>query len=117
MPLSLRNHRALVLAYADVGTQGVLDSGYRVRDSGAADKMWWCMRMPTSGREVTTGMQPDHRIDQAFEFAFHCPVTVDDVILCEGESFTVRVVKHHDYGTDVKLVGAERTVESALVPS
>ena len=117
MSISLRKFRALVLAYADAGSDGVPDSTYTVVDSGDEDQLWWCSRIAPSGREVTTGMQPDHRIDAVFGFAAECPIAADGALVCDGESYQVRAVLTRDYGRDEVQVYAERVVELALTPS
>jgi len=114
MSVSLRSHRALVLEYHDAGTDGEVDSTYLVKTSGDADDMWWCSRIAPSGREVTTGMQPDHRVDAVFGFAAEVPVAFDDAIRCDGESYLVRAVLTRDYGRDEVQVYAERVAELAL---
>jgi len=114
--ISQRKFRALVFEYHDAGTQGQVDSTYLVKTSGDADDAWWCSRNAPTGREVTTGMQPDHRVDAVFGFAAEVPVTVDDAILCDGASYQVRVVLQRDYGRDELQVLAERVAELALSP-
>jgi len=117
MSISLRRFRALVLEYHDAGTAGAVDSTYLVKSSGDADDMWWCARLNVSGREVTTGMQPDHRVDAVFGFAAEVPVAVDDAIICDGQSYLVRAVLERDYGTDEYQVYAERVAELVLSTS
>jgi hypothetical protein len=112
--VSLRRFRALVLEYHDAGSAGSVDSTYLVKSSGASDDMWWCARLNVTGREVTTGMQPDHRVDAVFGFAAEVPVAVDDAILCDGESYLVRAVLKRDYGRDELQVYAERVAELIL---
>jgi hypothetical protein len=114
MSVSLRRFRALVFEYHDAGTAGEVDSTYLIKTSGDADDMWWCSRMPASGREVTVGMQPDHHVDAVFGFAAHVPIDKDDVIRCDGQSFSVRAVLDRDYGRDEVQVYAERKVELVL---
>jgi hypothetical protein len=117
MSVSLRKFRALVLEYRDAGTGGNVDATYLAKDSGDADKSWWCSRIPPTGREVTTGMRPEHRVDAVFGFAAAVPVTSDDAIICDGASYLVRAVLERDYGRDELQVYAERTVELALSTS
>jgi hypothetical protein len=114
MSLSLRKFRALVLEYHDAGSAGNVDSTYLVKASSDTDQMWWCSRIAPTGREVTTGMQPDHRVDAVFGFAAACPVVVDDALLCDGASYAVRAVLERDYGRDELQVYAERVAELAL---
>jgi hypothetical protein len=117
MAISLRSHRALILDYVDAGSEGNIDSTYLVKSSGAADDMWWCSRIAPSGHEVTTGMQPDHRVDAVFCFSAHAPLAVDDAIHCDGASYAVRAILTRDYGHDELQVYAERIAELALTPS
>jgi hypothetical protein len=118
MSISLRKHRALILEYHDAGSEGSVDSTYLVIASSAADEMWWCSKAAPSGHEVTTGMQPDHRVDAVFGFAAEVPVAPDLVIrMADGESFTIRAVLPRDYGRDELQVYAERTVEQTLTES
>ena len=114
MSVSLRKFRALVLEYHDAGSEGDVDATYLVKASSAADQSWWCSRMAPSGREVTTGMQPDHRVDAVFGFAAEVPIAVDDAIVCDGDSFVVRALLSRDYGRDEVQVYAERTAELTL---
>ena len=114
MSVSLRKFRAFVGEYHEAGSQGAVDSTYLVKASSAADGMWWCSRIPPSGREVTTGMQPDHRVDAVFVFSKQAPLAVDDAILCDGASYVVRAVLVRDYGHDEMEVYAERIAELAL---
>jgi hypothetical protein len=114
MSISHRKFRALVLEYHDAGTAGQVDSTYLAKSSGDADDMWWCSRIPATGREVTTGMQPDHRVDAVFGFAAACPVAFDDALHCDGQSYSVRAVLERDYGRDEVQVYAERVVEQVL---
>jgi hypothetical protein len=94
-----------------------VDSVYLIKSSGDADDMWWCSRTAPTGREVTTGMQPDHRVDAVFGFDAAVPVAVDDAIHCDGVSYVARAVLPRDYGRDEVQVLAERTVEQVLSTS
>ena len=116
MSVSLRKFRCLLFEYHDAGTAGAVDSTYLVKTSGDADSMWWCSRIPPSGREVTIGMQPDHHIDAVFGFAAHVPVANDDAILCDGASYAVRSVLKRDYGRDEVQVACEQVAELVLTP-
>jgi hypothetical protein len=114
MSISLRRFRATVFEYHDAGTEGQVDSTYLVKSSGADDDQWWCSRITPTGREVTTGMQADHRVDAVFGFDAAAAITTDDAILCDGASYLVRAVLPRDYGRDELQVYAERVVELAL---
>jgi hypothetical protein len=114
MSVSLRRFRALVLQYEDVGSGGELDSAFLIRDSGASDKSWWCARAAPTGREITIGMKPEHRIDAVFGFAAEVPVGILDGIICGGVSYRVRAVLPRDTGVDETQVYAERVAELAL---
>jgi hypothetical protein len=113
LAISLRTRRALVLEYHDAGTAGAVDSTYLVRASSAADEMWWCSKNDVSGREITTGMQSDHRVDAVFVFAAECPVAVDDAIVCDG-SYKVHAIMARQYGHAELEVLAERVAELSL---
>lgn len=117
MPIGPRKFRALVLEYHDAGSAGAIDSTYLVKASSASDQKWWCAKVQPTGREVTTGMQPDHRVDMVLAFSAHAPVAVDDAILVDGGSYVVRAVLDRDYGHDEVQVYAERIVELALTTS
>ena len=117
MPISLRTHRAKLFEYHDAGSEGSVDSTYLQIDSAASDFRWWCSRISPTGREVTTGMQPDHRVDAVFVFARTSPVAVDNAIECDGESFLIRAVLTRDYGHDEVEVYAERVAELELATS
>lgn len=115
MSVSHRNRRTLVLEYVDAGSEGSVDSAYQAIDSGDSDKRWWCAFMTPTGREVTTGMQPDHRVDAVLVFAGEVPVHVDHALLLDdGEGYLVRAVLPRAYGRDETLVYAERTAELTL---
>lgn len=120
MPISLRTHRAKLFEYHDAGVEGSVDSTYLVIASSAADERWWCSKVDTSGREVTTGMQPDHRIDAVFVFSAYAPVIdpggSDIAIECDGASYLIRAVLPRDYGHDAVEVHAERIAEMELAP-
>ena len=75
------------MTYVDAGTAGEPDSAYQVVSSGDADDMWWCSKSAPTGREVTTGMQAEHRVDAVFGFAAEAPVHVDGAILLGTDSF------------------------------
>lgn len=116
MPISLRTHRAKLFEYHDAGSEGSVDSTYLVIASSNADERWFCSKQNPSGHEVTTGMQPDHRVDAVFVFNKHVPVVPDCAIECDGESFVVRSVLPRDYGHDEIEVYCERIVELVLTP-
>lgn len=114
MAISLRTHRAKLFEYHDAGSEGAIDSTYLVIASSASDERWWCSRIAPTGREVTTGMQPDHRVDAVFVFDKRSPVAVDNAIECDDESFLIRAVLTRDYGHHEVEVHAERVAELAL---
>jgi hypothetical protein len=114
MSISQRKHRALILEYHDAGTEGNVDSTYLVKASPSADLHWWCSRGVLGGREVTTGMQPDHRTTVTFGFSAAAPVAVDDAIICNSQSFKVTFIGPRDYGHDEVQVDCERIVEQVL---
>lgn len=114
MPISQRKFRALVFEYRDAGSAGQVDSTYLLKSSGDADDMWWCSRSEVGGQEVTTGMQPDHRVDAVFGFAAACSLAVNDAIYCQGASYQVRAILPKEYGTNENQVLVERTTELRL---
>lgn len=117
MSVSLRSRRAKLFDFVDAGTEGEVDSAYALVTSGDADDMWWCSKAQPTGREVTTGMQAEHRVDAVFGFHAEAPVTINGAIHCEGESFLVRAILPRDYGTDEIQVFAERQVGQTLTAS
>lgn len=121
MPISLRTHRAKLFEYHDGGTEGSVDSTYLVIASSAADERWWCSKLDTSGHEVTTGMQPDHRVNAVFVFSKHAPLESPDGfnvgIDCDGASYLIRSIMPRDYGHDEVQVEAERIAEMELTAS
>lgn len=114
MAISLRKFRALVLEYHDAGSEGEVDSTYLVKMPTDGGLMWWCSFNETSGREVTTGMQPDHRVSAVFCFSKECPIAFDDAILCDGRSYRVTSAMPRQYGTDEIQVDADRVTELEL---
>lgn len=114
MSISLRTRRALVMAHVDAGTAGEVDTAYQVVTSGDADQAWWCSVSVPTGREVTTGMQPDHRVDAVIGFAEACPVAEDYALLIGADAYVVRAVLPRDYGRDEVQVLAERQMELTL---
>lgn len=121
MSASLRKLRALVYEYKDGGTGGEIDSTYLLTVSGDADNAWCCARGMSSGRETTTGMRPEHRIDAVFNFAANVPVDIHSAIVLNNgtdleEAYMVRAVLARDYGRDEVQVLAERVAELILTP-
>jgi hypothetical protein len=108
MSISLRNRRALIGTYRDGGSAGLqLDQYLRV-SSGDADHMWWCSRAQPTGREVTTGMKAEHRLDTVIGFAGSVTVTENGALQIDGVDYLVRAVLERDYGRDEIQVFAER---------
>lgn len=121
MSASLRKSRAKVYAYGEVGTAGVIDSVYYLVPSSAADASWWTARMTPTGRELTTGMKPEHRIDAVFSFDARVDVRVDSAVVLQDlaateEAYIVRAVLPRDYGRNEVQVYAERVVDLILTP-
>lgn len=114
MSASLRKFRALLYDYVDMGTPGSMDSQYQLTSSGAVDDAWWCSKAQPTGREVTTGMQPDHHVDAVFGFSAYAPVTEDGAIVVDGVQYLVRAILARDYGRDEVQVYAERAVETLV---
>lgn len=104
---SLRKFRALIYDYHDTGTGGEIVSTYLLHSSGAIDHAWWCSRANPTGREVTTGMQAQHRLDAILGFSAYAPVEEDSAIVVEGVEYLVRAILDRDYGRDEVQVYAE----------
>lgn len=121
MSASLRKLRALVYEYENAGSAGEVDSTYQLTTSPASDNGWWCARAMPTGREVTTGMKPEHRVDAVFNFAANVPVDIHSAIVLNNgtdqeEAYMVRAVLVRDYGRDEVQVLAERIAELILTP-
>lgn len=108
MSISLRKFRALLFDYRDAGSEGDVDSTYELVTSGDSDDAWWASKAAPTGREVTTGMQADHRVDAVLGFAAEAPVTEDGAVVIESTEYLVRAVLPRDYGRDEVQVYAER---------
>jgi hypothetical protein len=112
--ISLRKFRALVGTYRDAGTTGQVTANYVRQSSGDADHMWWVSKAQPTGREVTTGMKAEHRLDAVLGFAAVAPVTEDGAVQIDSVDYLVRAMLDRDYGRDEVQVYVERA-PSALV--
>jgi hypothetical protein len=111
--VSLRKFRAYVYDYSDTGTDGEIVPTYLLHASGAADGAWWCARAVPTGREVTTGMAADHRIDSVLNFSAHAPINDDSLVIVDGVSYFVRAILARDYGRDELEAWVERAPDGA----
>jgi hypothetical protein len=121
MSVSLRKFRAKVYEYSDAGAAGDIDSVYYLVPSTAADQCWWCSRALPTGREVTVGMKPEHRLDAVLGFAAYVDLVPDSAIVlndgtADEEAYIVRAVLPRDHGRDEVQVLAERIAELILTP-
>ena len=107
MPVSLRKFRAIVATYTDTGSDGVVSSTYTKSASSDSDGLWWCAKGVPSGRETTTGMKADERIDAVLEFSAQAPVQRDCLVEIDSQQYMVRSVLRRDYGRDELQVLAE----------
>lgn len=108
MSISQRKFQALIGSYRDNGSSGGVDEAYVRQSSGDPDHLWWCARSNPTGRENTTGMKAEHRVDAVFEFAAAAPVTENGAIQEGGVDYLVRAVLPRQYGVDARQVLAER---------
>lgn len=115
MSVSLRRHRALVYTYSDGGIGGEIAPTYTRSASGAADGAWWASKANPSGHEVTTGMQPDHRVDAVLTFSSAAPVAEDSLVVIDGVQYLVRAVLTRDHGRDTLQVYAEKSMATFTV--
>lgn len=109
MSASLRNTRAAVYTYTRGGSGGrVVSSFTKATNPLAADGNWWChVAMPT-GREVTVGMQPEHRIDVVLEFGPDAPVSDTGALVIDTVEYLIRVVLPRTHGQPAQQVYASR---------
>lgn len=108
MSASLRKFRALIYDYSDTGTGGEMVATYSLISSGESDDAWWCARANPTGHEVTTGMQPQHRLDAILNFSAYAPIEVDSAVVVDEVEYLVRAILARDYGRDELQVYAER---------
>jgi hypothetical protein len=108
---SLRKFRAFVYDYDDTGTAGEMASTYQLHASSAADGAWWCSKAQPTGREVTTGMRPEHRVDAVLGFSAYAPVTENGAVVVDSVQYLVRAILARDYGRDEVQVYAEKAPE------
>jgi hypothetical protein len=114
MSVSLRRHRAQVYAYTDAGANGETAPAYVRSVSGASDGAWWASKALPTGKEVTTGMQADHRVDAVLTFSSACPVAVDSLVVLGSDQYLVRAVLPRDHGRDTQQVYAERAEDGGF---
>lgn len=109
MSVGLRRFRALVYVYTDAGTGGETAPTYVLSASGAADSAWWVSKALPTGRENTTGMKPEHRIDAVLEFSAAAPVTENGAIVIDNVEYLVRAILPREHGRAALQVYAERS--------
>ena len=111
MTASLRRHRAALYTYSDSGSNGEISATYTLAGT------WWASKAMPNGREVTTGMKPEHRVDAILGFSSHAPVAVDSLVLLESVQYLVRAILDRDHGRDDVQVYAEKSLDTfTLVP-
>lgn len=114
MSASLRRHRAFVYDYTDAGTGGETAPTYVLNSSDAADGAWWCSKAVPSGRENTTGMKPEHRLDAVLTFSASAPVTDDSAIVVDSVEYLVGAIMARDHGRDELQVYATKSQDGGL---
>lgn len=113
MSISHRTHRAAIYTQTDTGTAGVAVKTWTRQNSTATDKLWWCARSLPTGRELTVGMKPEHRVDAVFSFsAAVTALTTDSLIVEDGVQYAVRAVLPRDHGHDEIKALCERSQET-----
>lgn len=116
MSASLRKFRALIGHYVDVSVEpGIEVAEYAVDPSPDVDGMWWCSVSQPTGREVTVGMRPEHRIDVILGFAAHAPVEVPGASRVAGVLYLHRAILNRDYGRDEVQVYAEKSLDAFTI--
>jgi hypothetical protein len=113
--LSLRTRRAQVFAYADVGTDGVIDSVYTPILPSDGTDAWWCSEGYEGMGESTVARSPEHTMQGVFVFSDESPFAsltpgVNYALLIDGGTYHVRSVRPARYGTNELIVSAERVV-------
>jgi hypothetical protein len=106
---SLRRFRAQIGTYRDAGTQGDVVAQYLRVSSGETDHLWNCSLAQPTGREVTTGMKAEARVDAVIGFLGEVTVTESGAIRIDGVDYLVRAVLDRPYGRDEIEVYAERS--------
>ena len=87
MSLSLRNKRFTIYTLTETTVDGVPTKSYHLSASR------WGRLVPPSGHERTVGLGAEHQVDGLIAFHEEVTVTVDDVILDEGDAiYEVRAV-------------------------
>ena len=114
MSISLRTHRALIYQYADVGTEGAVDSVYVPFLSADADGAWWCSEGFDGLRETTVAGSAQHNIDGVFLFHAEVTISPDDALIVNGKTYIVRALRPCRYGRNEQLVMAEHVVHMTL---
>jgi hypothetical protein len=95
--ISHRDQRGRVYGYSDVGTGGLMDSKYTFLYER------WCRKEPPSGKEVTTGLKAEHRIDAVWSFDDHVVIPENGALKINGEVYLVRAVMPRRVAREVQV--------------
>lgn len=116
MSIGLRNQRAHLYAYSNVGGRWQETRYTRVPNPGAADGAWWTRKEPVSARESQIAEQQEHRVDVVFAFADEVPVgaaglTTDGVIKHGGTFYKINGLKPARLAREIIVTAIEASDE------
>lgn len=117
MSISQRKFRVDLYDFVRGGgtSNGRVASQYRRVASSSTSGKWWAAKTNPSGREATSGMKAEHRLDVIFTLSARAPVTEAGLIALDGTFYYVRWMGERDYGHDEVQVYGERVERTPVI--